>query len=97
MDNLARESDIVFRALADPTRREILAYLGGQELPTVGDIAKQFPRLGRTAVSSHLRILRDATLVEEMRDGQSRRYSLVPNRADTAISFLQQLYSDTVK
>lgn len=89
----AHSEDSTFRALADPVRREILSFVGSRELPTAGEIAAHFPDIGRTAVSSHLRILRDATLLAEVRDGQRRRYQLGPNRADAAIDFLRQIYA----
>jgi DNA-binding transcriptional ArsR family regulator len=64
----------VFRALADPTRREILKLLRGGP-HTSGEIAEQFPSTWAT-VSRHLGILRDANLVLAERDGQSIRYEL---------------------
>jgi DNA-binding transcriptional ArsR family regulator len=56
--------DATLRAVADPTRRKILGLLeaGPQR---AGDIAVQFPRLSRPAVSRHLRVLRKAGLVGE--------------------------------
>ena len=64
----------VFRALADPTRREILKLL--RDGPrTSGEIAEQFPSTWAT-VSRHLGILRDANLVLTERDGQNIRYEL---------------------
>jgi DNA-binding transcriptional ArsR family regulator len=90
------ESDQVFRALSDPTRRAILALLAAEEEPTAGDIATEFPSIGRTAVSAHLRVLRDARLISEVRDGKHRRYRLGPNRAATAITFLQQIYAQSL-
>jgi DNA-binding transcriptional ArsR family regulator len=60
----------VFRAIADPTRREILGLL--REGPrTVGDIAANF-RTSRPAISKHLRILRSAGLIAARRDGTAR-------------------------
>jgi DNA-binding transcriptional ArsR family regulator len=67
----------VFRALADPTRRAILDTLRRGELP-VGSIAERFP-VSRPAISKHLRILRDARLVLERRDGRLRICSLDPD------------------
>jgi|SRR5579872_2310549 len=65
-----RQSDVVFRALADPTRREILRLLrGGQR--TVGDIASNFPT-SRPAISKHLRLLRSAGLVVTREHGTAR-------------------------
>ena len=62
--------DVVFKALADPTRREILSLLreGGA---TVGDIAGNF-HMSRPAVSKHLRQLRAAGLVVDRPVGTSR-------------------------
>lgn len=64
----------VFRALADPTRREILKLLRGGPR-TSGEIAERFPSTWAT-VSRHLGILRDAKLVLAERDGQNIRYEL---------------------
>lgn len=62
--------DSVFKALADPTRREILALLrsGGS---TVGDLASNF-HMSRPAVSKHLRQLRAAGLVKDRAVGTTR-------------------------
>lgn len=92
----SHESDQVFRALSDPTRRAILALLAAEQEPTAGDIAAEFPSIGRTAVSAHLRVLRDARLISEIRDGKHRRYRLGPNRAVAAITFLQQIYAQAL-
>jgi len=64
----------VFQALADPTRRAILELLrdGSQ---AVGSIARDFP-VSRPAISRHLRILREAELVSEIRVGRNRLYEL---------------------
>jgi DNA-binding transcriptional ArsR family regulator len=63
-------ADTVFKALADPTRREILSLLrsGGS---SVGDIASNF-HMSRPAVSKHLRQLRSAGLVVDRASGTSR-------------------------
>ncbi len=54
--------DTTLKAVADPTRREILALLAQHPL-RAGDIARHFHRLSRPAVSRHLRVLREAGLV----------------------------------
>jgi DNA-binding transcriptional ArsR family regulator len=64
----------VFRALADPTRREILKMLRDGPL-TSGEIAERFPSSWAT-VSRHLGILRDSKLVLAERNGQNIRYEL---------------------
>jgi DNA-binding transcriptional ArsR family regulator len=60
----------VFRAIADPTRREILDMLLDGER-TVGEIAERFA-VSRPAVSKHLRVLREARLVRARREGRQR-------------------------
>jgi DNA-binding transcriptional ArsR family regulator len=60
----------VFRAIADPTRREILSLLRGRQR-TVGEIAGNF-RVSRPAISKHLRLLRSAGLVVTRKDGAAR-------------------------
>ena len=64
----------VFRALADPSRREILRHLRSGPL-TSGEIAERFPTAWAT-ISRHLGVLRDAELVIAERDGNSIRYEL---------------------
>ena len=64
----------VFQALADPTRRAILGLLRQGSQP-VGSIARDFP-VSRPAISRHLRVLREAELVSEIRVGRNRFYEL---------------------
>ncbi len=64
----------VFKALADPTRREILALLRDRRRPA-GEIAARFS-VSRPAISKHLRLLRQARLVVETRRGRERLYQL---------------------
>lgn len=67
-------SNSVFRALADPTRREIVRMLHKGPL-TSGEIAEKFPSAWAT-ISRHLAILRDADLVTAERNGNSIEYEL---------------------
>lgn len=64
-----KRRDIVFRAIADPTRREILSLLRDGNR-SVGEIASNF-RTSRPAISKHLRLLRSAGLVVARRRGAS--------------------------
>jgi DNA-binding transcriptional ArsR family regulator len=66
----SRQNNSVFRAIADPTRREILSLLRSGER-TVGEIAANF-RTSRPAISKHLRLLRAAGLVASRKDGTAQ-------------------------
>jgi DNA-binding transcriptional ArsR family regulator len=65
-----------FTVLAEPTRRDILDLLRDGERP-VGELVDRL-RLSQPAVSKHLRVLRDAGLVEVRPDAQRRLYRLRP-------------------
>lgn len=68
--------DLAFDALADPVRREILAVLAESEECNAGVLADRITSVGRTAVSSHLRVLRIAGLITERRAGRYRFYAV---------------------
>jgi DNA-binding transcriptional ArsR family regulator len=68
----------VFRALADPTRRQILQDLRDEEL-SAGEIASRFPIKG-PSVSRHLSLLKAAGLITERRDANRILYSLAGER-----------------
>jgi DNA-binding transcriptional ArsR family regulator len=68
--------DAILRALGAPARREILTLIWDQER-AAGDIAAAFA-LTPATISEHLRVLREAGLVEMMRVGTSRRYRARP-------------------
>jgi ArsR family transcriptional regulator, arsenate/arsenite/antimonite-responsive transcriptional repressor len=85
-------SNVAFEALADPTRRHILRVLAGNGESSAGQIAAEVDHVGRTGISSHLRILRGAGLVTERRRGRFRLYSLEPSAADEVVEFLSMLY-----
>ncbi|TWD74886.1 ArsR family transcriptional regulator [Kribbella amoyensis] len=65
-----------FEVLAEPRRREILDLLRAGERP-VGELVEQLD-LSQPAVSKHLKVLRDAGLVEVRQDAQRRWYRLRP-------------------
>ena len=77
----------VFRALADPTRREILGLLRSGRY-TVGEIAGNF-RTSRPAISKHLRVLRSAGLVVSHRDGTAQICQLNARPLRTIDEWLQ--------
>jgi DNA-binding transcriptional ArsR family regulator len=66
----------VFEIVAEPNRRRILDLLGEMERP-VGELVARL-ELSQPAVSKHLRILREAGLVEVRSDAQRRLYSVRP-------------------
>ena len=66
----------VYQAIADPTRRRILDLLAESE-HSVGELAEPF-QMSRPAISQHLKVLRDAGLVSEHRQGRQRIYQLQP-------------------
>ncbi len=68
----------IFKALADPTRRQILEDLRAGEL-TVGEICEGFDISG-PAISRHLSVLKSAGLVHDRRDGSHVRYRLDDGR-----------------
>jgi len=72
-----------FRALADPTRRQILQDLKAGEL-TAGQITSRFSISG-PSISRHLSILKNAELVTERRAGNRIFYRLEPDRIAAAL------------
>jgi DNA-binding transcriptional ArsR family regulator len=80
--------DAVFSALSDPTRRAVLDLLRSGSLPA-GQIAQAFP-VSRPAISKHLRLLRRAHLVKEVRRSRHRFYSLNPAPLKTVDAWLNR-------
>jgi DNA-binding transcriptional ArsR family regulator len=81
---LHRMAADVFRALADPTRREILKRLRRRPL-TAGELADLFPQ-NRSTLSAHCSALRAADLVQTERQGQTIIYSLNLSVMEEAIA-----------
>lgn len=84
------ENDRVFRALSDPTRREILRRLSRGEL-SAGKLAEHFAT-GRPTLSHHLLVLRDAGLVRSRRAGQRVLYALDATVADDLVTWVLSLF-----
>ena len=85
--------DEAMRALADPTRREILRLVHEDEL-AAGEIARHFPAMSRPAVSQHLRVLAGAGLVEVRPSGNLRLYRWRPEGLTDVTAFLEEMWSD---
>ena len=83
-DSTARVLD----ALGDPTRRAVLELIRGGSKP-VGEIARDLP-VSRPAVSQHLRVLKEAGLVRDRREGTRRLYSVDP----TGLAALRRYVED---
>jgi DNA-binding transcriptional ArsR family regulator len=79
--------DHTFTALADPTRRAILARLAHGEA-TVGELAKPFA-ISQPAISRHLKVLEKAALISNERQGKHRRCRLRPEALDSAAEWLE--------
>jgi DNA-binding transcriptional ArsR family regulator len=83
-------TDAVLRALAEPQRRRILAVVRDRELPA-GEIAEHFD-ITHQAVSQHLRVLKDAGVLRERRDGTRRLYAIRPEAIEPLRAFLDELW-----
>lgn len=97
----------VFDAIADPTRRRLIRLLSEAEEIPLHDLTERFS-MGRTAVSKHLNILKEAGLVLDRKAGRETRYRLnaAPLREilawaafyskfwDTSLSRLNQLFEE---
>ncbi|SKA89089.1 DNA-binding transcriptional regulator, ArsR family [Prosthecobacter debontii] len=79
----------LFKALNDPTRRQILELLKRGSL-TAGEIAEAC-EVGKPTVSHHLDLLRQAELIEEERQGQFRRYHLNTSVVEDVMVWLRTL------
>jgi ArsR family transcriptional regulator len=66
--------NLAFKAIADPTRREILHMLRKEEM-TAGDLAERFD-MSKPAMSHHFAVLKGAGLVTTRREGQTIWYAL---------------------
>ena len=79
----------VFKALADPTRREILRLLGRGEM-TAGELAAKFD-MTKPSMSHHFAVLKEADLVICRREGQQLFYSLNTTVAQDVLAWIWDL------
>lgn len=86
--NQSDRLDATFAALADPTRRAILARLASGDAP-VSDLAKPFP-MSQPAISKHLRVLERAGLITGARDAQRRPRRLEAKPLAEAVDWLEK-------
>jgi DNA-binding transcriptional ArsR family regulator len=84
-DQLSR----AFQALADPTRRDLVARLAADGDATVGDLAAPYD-VSVQAVSKHLKVLEDAGLVSRSRDAQRRPVHLEAEVLDLMTAWIER-------
>jgi DNA-binding transcriptional ArsR family regulator len=87
-------ADEVLRALAEPQRRRILEVVRDGEL-TAGGIAEHF-EITHQAVSQHLRVLKEAGLLRERREGTRRLYAIRPEALDSVRAFLDDVWPSSL-
>ncbi len=78
-----------YKAIADDTRRKILEFLSQGEIPA-GEIASKFD-ISKPAISNHLKILKEADIVNERKVRQNRLYSLNKEEINGMKYFLDSL------
>jgi DNA-binding transcriptional ArsR family regulator len=87
--------ETALRALSDPGRRRILRLVRDEE-HSAGEIAAEFT-VSWPAVSQHLRVLKEAGLVTERREGTRRLYRARPEGLDDVRAFLDEFWDDGLK
>jgi DNA-binding transcriptional ArsR family regulator len=87
--------DAAARALAEPTRREILRLVRDTE-QTVTAIAENFS-VSRPAISQHLRVLQDAELVTARSEGTRRFYRARPEGMGELRAWMDEFWSDSLR
>lgn len=80
--------NLLFKALNDPTRREILELLKEKDL-TAGEIADRF-NISKPSISHHLDLLKQAGLVVSVKEGQYIIYSLNTTVMDEMLKWMLQ-------
>ena len=83
--------EAALKAIVEPRRREILRLVGAEER-SAGDIAAHF-EVTRSAISQHLKVLREADLVTERRDGTRRLYRARPEGLEDLRTFLDAFWT----
>ena len=83
-------AEAVLRAIGEPQRVRILRLVGDGEL-AAGEIAAHFA-ITAQAVSQHLRVLKNAEVLTERRDGTRRLYSVRPEAIESVRAFLEELW-----
>jgi DNA-binding transcriptional ArsR family regulator len=82
--------DAAFRALSDPTRREVVRLLRQRDM-TAGEIADRFP-LAKSTLSGHFNVLKQAGLIIAERQGSTVVYSLNTSALEDAMAAIISLF-----
>jgi DNA-binding transcriptional ArsR family regulator len=88
---VAANLDEAIRALGDPTRRAIFELVAQEPMP-VGAIAARLP-VSRSAVSQHLKVLKEARLVVDRPAGTRRYYEVDPDGVDALRSYFERFWN----
>ncbi|GAE28677.1 ArsR/SmtB family transcription factor [Alkalihalobacillus hemicellulosilyticus] len=94
--NKTNEKRDVFVAIADPTRRKLIRILANTDELPLHELTPHF-QMGRTAVSKHLMILREANLVTNRKAGRETKYRLNPEPLQEVrdwLSFYEQFWRE---
>lgn len=84
-------SNEIFKALSDPTRREILSLLGRGEM-SAGKLAEKFD-MTKPSMSHHFSVLKDADLITSRREGQQIIYSLNTTVVQDMLAWLMDFFN----
>lgn len=82
-----------FKALADPTRRQVLALLRRHGEMTAGELASHFD-MTKPSMSHHFAVLKQADLITSRRSGQQIYYALNTTVAEDLLALVWDLFSD---
>lgn len=81
--------NILFKALGDPTRRQIIELLRKKDM-TAGEIADHF-NMSKPSISHHLDLLRQADVVQSVKEGQFITYSLNTTVFDEMVKWVMDV------
>lgn len=87
--------NVLFKALNDPTRREIVELLKGKDM-TAGEIADHF-NISKPSISHHLDLLKQADILSSIKDGQFIYYSLNATVLDEVVTWILGLQNKKKK
>lgn len=90
---MVHQAQVVLDAIASPRRRRILHLVWADEL-AAGELAGRFEDVTWPAISQHLRVLKEAGLVIERREGRQRLYRADRGALGPLATMLEQMWTD---